>query len=170
LTGSFYYATFRHYFISPAGSQKMLTLQDHEAQASATRQSASRAFTTGRRKRTSSSSKRRGERPRGGGASSAANLGQEQISAPLPRATKGVFHEIRNKVREAAAGCFRQITDVQLSQETELIAAFIDSPAFRDGANQLLFAVETRLCSARCHLPHSRACDRAHQQAAGKAL
>src|SRR5207248_1339037 len=136
-----YFATFRHYSSVRPLLLKMLTLQDHAAQESAARQICLASFHVKEAQQDIKLIDAATESARAAAAHVyAANLGEELLSGLCRERLRGYFHDPSKMAREASAGCFRQITDVQLSQETELIAAFIESPAFMDGATQLLFA------------------------------
>jgi hypothetical protein len=86
----------------------------------------------------------------------AANLSQPQLSELCRARLLAAFKDESEKVREAAAGCFRQITNVQFSKEVELVEGFINSPAFAQGVNELVLAVESStvpLPDVICRLP-----------------
>jgi hypothetical protein len=86
----------------------------------------------------------------------AANLGQAMVSDLCREGLKAYFQDSSNKVRAAASGCFRQISGVQLSTETDLLGNFIESPAFPDGVEQLLFALDesvVQLPDIVCRIP-----------------
>jgi hypothetical protein len=66
------------------------------------------------------------------------------------------FHDESRKVHDAAARCFHEISDEQLSRELVLLNAFLDSPAFRDNAHSLLVALGEsayRLPDVVCKIP-----------------
>jgi hypothetical protein len=66
------------------------------------------------------------------------------------------FNDKSRKVHDAAARCFHEISDEQLSRERKLIDAFLDSPAFRDNASGLLVVLEQsvhRLPDVVCKIP-----------------
>jgi hypothetical protein len=51
------------------------------------------------------------------------------------------FNDPSKKVRDTACFCFRHLTDDQLSAERELIFAFVESLAFRDDCDHLLYTL-----------------------------
>ena len=52
------------------------------------------------------------------------------------------FSDSEKDVRQAAAGCFRGLPEEVLTSEAALIGLYIKSPAFLDGAGQLIWALE----------------------------
>ena len=66
------------------------------------------------------------------------------------------FKDDSAKVRSAASRCFHEISEEQLSHESVLIDAFLDSPAFRENASSLMIAIENsvhRLPDVVCKIP-----------------
>jgi hypothetical protein len=66
------------------------------------------------------------------------------------------FNDKSRTVHDAAARCFQEISDEQLSREPKLIDAFLESPAFRDNASSLLIVLEQsvhRLPDVVCKIP-----------------
>ena len=69
---------------------------------------------------------------------------------------KRFFEDQSEKVRRQASGCFQKMSDEQLCQESELLEAFIVSPAFEQNASSLLMALEgsvVRLPDIICRIP-----------------
>ena len=76
-----------------------------------------------------------------------ANVDAENLRLPTSRPAsrlrlKKFFSDESSEVRLQAALCFSRISDEQLGQESELIEAFIQSPAFQKHANLLLRALK----------------------------
>ena len=79
----------------------------------------------------------------------ARNLGHPSIRERCRKYLAQLFHDQSAKVRDTASWCFRQLSDVQLSGERDLIFAFAKSPALLDGCDDLLFALK----ESRAQLP-----------------
>jgi hypothetical protein len=70
------------------------------------------------------------------------NLGSDTVGA-VCRAQLGLlFADPAKAVRQAASHCFRELSDENLSAESALIGTYLASPAFEDGAAQLVYALE----------------------------
>ncbi len=70
------------------------------------------------------------------------NLRDTSVGAVCREKLKLLFHDGEKGVREEAAGCFRGLGQDLLISEVELIRAYIQSPAFADGINQLMYALD----------------------------
>lgn len=152
-----YYATFRHYSMVRPLLRQMLASADPAVQEIAARQICLASLHDEEAAGDLHLVNEAGEKARAAATEIyAANLGQKQVADTCRERLQAAFHDPCKEVREAAAGCFRRITDTQLSQEAELIGVFIDSPAFVDGVNELLFAIEDsvmRLPDVVCRIP-----------------
>ena len=152
-----YYATFRHYSTVRPLLQQMLASADPAAQEIAARQICLASLHDKEAAGDLRFLNDAREKARAAATEIyAANLGQKQTADICRERLKDAFADPSTLVREAASGCFRRITDTQLSQEAALIAAFIESPAFVDGVNELLFAIEdsaVRLPDITCRIP-----------------
>lgn len=69
------------------------------------------------------------------------NLDSAIVGAVCRAQLGRLFSDPAKAVREAAAHCFRQLSDGNLSAESALISTFLDSPAFDDGAQHLVYAL-----------------------------
>jgi hypothetical protein len=152
-----HYATFRHYAHVRELLRKMLISED-----SAARQIAARQISVASFHDSDAADDLDLIAPAGADARAAAtqvfaaNLTVSKASDVCRRFLRAAFADESKAVREAATTCFRQISATQLSEETELIEAFITSPAFADGVNDLLFALEdstAQLPEVICRLP-----------------
>jgi hypothetical protein len=72
----------------------------------------------------------------------ARNLGHVSIREACRKHLTQHFHDQSAKVRDTASRCFRQLSDAQLAEECDLIFAFVQSPAFPDGCDDLLFKLK----------------------------
>jgi len=70
------------------------------------------------------------------------NLNSATVGAVCRHRLGPLFGDPGKEVRQAASHCFRELSDENLLVESELIRTYIDSPAFSDGAEQLLYALE----------------------------
>ncbi len=76
-----------------------------------------------------------------------ANVFATNLPHPLTREScrrhlKQLFNDESAKVRDTASWCFRNLSDAQLAEERDLIFAFVQSPAFLDGCDDLLFKLK----------------------------
>jgi hypothetical protein len=69
------------------------------------------------------------------------NLDSDTVGAVCRGQLERLFADPAKSVRQAASCCFRELSDENLSAESALIGTFINSPAFEDGAEQLVFAL-----------------------------
>jgi hypothetical protein len=69
------------------------------------------------------------------------NLGNEPVRAVCSQRIIPFFDDESKKVREAADNCFRHLSSEQLAGERGLIFAFIESRAFSDGLDTLVWAL-----------------------------
>lgn len=86
----------------------------------------------------------------------AGNLQFPELSERCRTYLIAAFNDDSKKVHDAAVRCFHEISDEQLSQEEQLIDAFLESPAFRDNAHTLLVLLEEsvhRLPDIVCKIP-----------------
>jgi hypothetical protein len=84
------------------------------------------------------------------------NLGCEEVRATCRKHLIPLFNDESKKVRDAAETCFRSLSSEQLSEERDLMYSFIESAAFKDGFNQLTFALEHSTASlpdVACAIP-----------------
>jgi hypothetical protein len=70
------------------------------------------------------------------------NLGNEPVRARCRDRIIPFFNDDSEKVRKTADNCFRQLSSEQLADEQALIFAFIESRAFDDGFEQLVYALK----------------------------
>ena len=54
----------------------------------------------------------------------------------------GLFHDAEKEVREKTADAFREFKDLPGEEYDDLLAAFVESPAFADGAPQLFWVLD----------------------------
>ncbi len=79
----------------------------------------------------------------------AANVGESKCRQWCEDALTTFFVDDNVDVRKVAASCFRNIPESDLVNYEELIGAFCNGPAFRDGSSSLLYALRR----ARASLP-----------------
>lgn len=72
----------------------------------------------------------------------AANLHKTGHRGLCVSALKALFHDDSEAVRKAAASCFRQDKEADVSEYSDLVLTFIRSPAFEDDTNGLVHAFE----------------------------
>ena len=70
------------------------------------------------------------------------NLDSATVGAVCRAQLGPLFADPAKTVRQAASHCFRKLSDENLSAESALIGTYLVSPAFDDGAEQLIFALE----------------------------
>jgi hypothetical protein len=152
-----HYATFRHYGKVREVLRTMLTLDDTAARQSAAGQICIASLHDKEAADDVKLIDAAGEHARAAAAAVyAANLSQPQFSEVCRGHLLVAFNDESKKVREAAVGCFRRISSVQLAREIELVDAFINSAAFVEGVTELLFALEAstvQLPDVICRLP-----------------
>jgi F0F1-type ATP synthase delta subunit len=69
------------------------------------------------------------------------NISSNSVSAVCRERLIVLFSDPSKKVRDEAARCFRRLKDNALSDESILINAYLESPAFEDGDNDLANAL-----------------------------
>lgn len=138
-----YYAVITHYSTLRPLLQKMLGGSAPESRKVAARQICLASLSDPEAAKDAEAIDEAGELPRTAAAEIyAANLCQPTLSTLCRAQLRRYFNDESPNVRAAAAMCFRQISDAQLQQETELIGAFLESLAFEEGMTELLFALE----------------------------
>lgn len=86
----------------------------------------------------------------------AENLRFSEVTPRCREWLKEAFNDPSTKVRHVAGRCFHRLSSDQLCAESELIDAFLDSPAFGDDASLLLMGLEQavdRLPDVVCRIP-----------------
>lgn len=79
----------------------------------------------------------------------ASNLGSEECRSWCLLHLPSLFDDDSERVRSKAASCFRKASDCDMSEFSDLIEAFIQSPAFSEGSDSLL----STLADSRFTLP-----------------
>lgn len=72
----------------------------------------------------------------------ATNFHHASIRETCRKQLRNLFNDQSAKVRDTASWCFRHLPDSLLSEERDLILAFVRSPAFIDGCDDLLFKMK----------------------------
>jgi hypothetical protein len=138
-----HHAAYSHYAQLRAILTAMLNSATEDARASAARQITVAAFHNENAKQDLEKALAGDENCRAAAAQVFAhNLGREEVRTACRQHLLRLFNDESKKVRDVAEACFRSLSSAQLSEERDLIYAFIQSAAFNDGFNQLAFALE----------------------------
>lgn len=138
-----HYAVYSHYAKVRPILISMLQLEDEKARASAARQIAVAAFHNGQAEEDLKHAMAGDEHCRDAIAGVFShNLGNEPVRTQCREKIIPLFNDESEKVRKTADNCFRNLSPQQLTEERDLIFAFIESRAFIGGFDQLVYSLK----------------------------